>query len=181
MSDPATPTGFKKVATAGISAKTRFYNASQGVQRMNTWMRVGATSGWVLTAIDNSKATLAASQTSSTLVIPITGLKVGDVITAFALLGMINTNNTGNQVTINSALHSVQAVAGSSTDTAIANATTSSVTNANTVFNGTSAGVKSGLSITVAADTTYYILVTGTTAAAVTAAIHGALVTVTEG
>lgn len=180
MADAASPTGFKKVATAGIGAKTRFYNATQGVLRLNTWMRVGATSGWVLTAIDNSRATLAASQTNSTLVIPLVGLKVGDVITGYNLLGMINAGATGNSTTINSVLRSVQAVAGSSTDAAITNATTSKISTINAVLNSTVGGV-SGLSVTVAGDTAYYILVTGTTAAGVTAAIHGALVTVTEG
>lgn len=179
MADVASPNSIKKIATANPGAK-RYFQPLQGVKRLNTWMRVGATAGWVLTAIDNSKATLAASQTSSTLVIPITGLKVGDIITGYGLLGMINTNNTGNSVTINTALHSIQAISGSSTDTAISNATTSQVGNANFVFNSTS-GNMSGLSVTVAVDTTYYILVTGTTAAATTAAIHGALVTVTEG
>jgi hypothetical protein len=180
MADAASPTGVKKVATAGVSAKSRFLQPIQGVNRLNTWMRVGATAGWVLTGIDNSKATIAASQTNSTVVIPVTGLKVGDIITGYSLLGMINAGATGNSTTINSALHSVQAVAGSATDTAITNATTSKISTVNAVLNSTVGGV-TGLSVTVAGDTTYYILVTGTTAAGVTASIHGALVTVTEG
>jgi hypothetical protein len=179
MADAGSPNVIKKLSTAGAAAKIRRFRSTVGTLRQQTWMRVGATSGFVLTAIDNSKATMAQSQTAGTLVIPILGLKVGDTITGYSLQGMINAGVTGNSTTINSALHSVQAVAGSSTDTAITSATTSNISTVNAALNSTTA-VCTGLASVVTADTTFYILVTGTTAAAVTAAIHGALVTVTE-
>ena len=51
--------------------------------------KVGGTAGFVVGAADNLPyvATLPASQSGSTLVIPIDGLNVGDVITGFRVVG----------------------------------------------------------------------------------------------
>ena len=50
---------------------------------------MGGTAGFVVGAADNLPyvATLPASQSGSTLVIPIDGLNVGDVITGFRVVG----------------------------------------------------------------------------------------------
>ncbi len=61
--------------------------------------KVGATSGWVITGgTDFYHATLPASQTDSTLIVPITGLHIGDTLTGVSVTGQIE--SAGNNVTL---------------------------------------------------------------------------------
>lgn len=73
--------------------------------------KVGATSGWTVGAATNvgRLATMAASQTAGTLVVPINGLFWGDRITGYHLIGQIE--SAGNAVTLDAALHEVIAAA----------------------------------------------------------------------
>lgn len=61
--------------------------------------KVGATAGWVVAAADNvALVTCPASQTASTLVLPLHNLNVGDTITGFSLVGQVE--SAGGTVTI---------------------------------------------------------------------------------
>lgn len=72
--------------------------------------KVGATSGWTVRgAADSWLCTMAAGGTNSTLVIPLPGLKKGDVIHGFHLIGQIE--SAGNTVTIDAALYKTTAAA----------------------------------------------------------------------
>lgn len=128
--------------------------------QVGTRAKVGGTAGWVVAAANNLPymATMAASQTAGTLVIPIDGLHIGDTITAFKVIAQIE--SAGNTVTLDADLRAVTNVAGEPTDASIGAITQVSAT-ADTAV----AASKTGLAEVVTSGKSYYLLVTGTTAA----------------
>ena len=136
--------------------------------------KVGGTAGWTLAAADNvSLATVAASQTGSKLVIPITGLKVGDTITGFNVVGQIE--SAGGTVTLDADLRKHTAAAADVSDASVGSITQISVT-ADAIVSA----AKTGLTEVVAAGESFYLLLTATTAATTDIALQGATITVTE-
>ena len=137
--------------------------------------KVGATAGWTVAAGANTAlVTCAASQTASTLVIPIkVPLKVGWTITGFSVIAQIE--SAGGTVTLDAALRKHTTVAADVADASVGAITQVSVT-ADTAV----AASKVGLSEVVAADETFYILVTATTAGSTDIALQGITLTVTE-
>lgn len=139
--------------------------------------KVGATAGWVVAAAaDIFLLTCPASQTGSTLVIPLSGLKVGDTITAFHLVGQVESG--GNNVTIDAALRKQTAAAADVSDASVGSIT-QLVVAADTILSDANAG-KTGLAEVVAADETFYVLVTATTLASTDIALQGVAVVVSE-
>jgi hypothetical protein len=137
--------------------------------------KVGATAGWVVGAANNlgKMATLPASQTGSTLVMPITGLHVGETITGFSINGSIQ--SAGVAATLTADLRKLTAAAAGATDASIgAMAAPLSVTS-NTIVSAANA-VKTGLSEVVAAGVSYYLLITATTGASCTEEIGSAVI-----
>ena len=162
------------IDTTGLTTVKR---ASQR-RMINNGAKVGGTStvGWALGggAVDTGLlATLAASATADTLVIPIPNLKVGDTITAFSIHGQLE--SAGNTATVDADLRAMTPVAGDSTDASIGAITQISKT-ADYLINDS----KTGLSATVTAGLGYYILVTATTAASTDIQVTSVSVTVTE-
>lgn len=147
-----------------ISAGLGFVGATAG------WAKPSAHSGFTNSAIVG----LPASQTASTFVIPLTELKVGDTITAFKIEAQIE--SAGGAVTLDADLRKVTNAAANATDASIGAITQVSVT----------ADTKSEASKTlttpevVAADEQYYVLLTGTTAAATDIQLLGITLTVNE-
>jgi len=141
--------------------------------------KVGATAGWAVGAATNvgRMATMAASGTASTLVIPLPGLKVGDVITAFGLIGQIE--SAGSTVTLDCSLRSIQAAAADLTDSEAAAGFTQLSVTADTAVTSANAE-KASLTVTVAADKFYYLLVTATTGSSTDIDLAGAYIVVTE-
>lgn len=141
---------------------------------VGTRAKVGTTAGWTVGAANNLPymGTVAASQTAATLVVPIDGLKVGDTITGFKVVGQIE--SAGNTVTIDANLRAITAVAGEPTDTSVKSITQVSVT-ADTILNDSATA-----SYAVVATQTPYLLITGTTGASTDVILMGATVTVTE-
>lgn len=135
-------------------------NSFGEVYQIGTRAKVGATAGWVVGAADNLPyvATLPASQSGSTLILAIDGLRIGDIITGFTVNAQIE--SAGGTVTIDGDLRAVTNVAAEPTDASIGTMTQVSVT-ADTA----SAQAKSGLSETVTAGKSYYLKITATTAA----------------
>lgn len=126
--------------------------------------KAGATAGWTVAAAANrSGALLPASQTNSTLVIPINGLAVGDIITGFSLAGQIE--SAGGAASITAELRSLTVAAADLTDASVGAMAAPLAVTADTAMSSVNA-VKSGLSDTVAANETFYVLITGTTAGA---------------
>ncbi len=130
-------------------------------RQIGTRAKVGGTAGWVVGAANDLPyvGTMAASQAAGTLVIPIDGLRIGDVITGFKINAQVE--SAGNAVTIDAALRAVTNVAADPTDALIGAMTQVSVT-ADTAV----ASSKTGLSETVTSGKTYYLLITATTLAA---------------
>lgn len=142
---------------------------------VNAIAKVGTTSGWVVGAANNLGllATCPASQTGSTLVIPLTGVfNVGDTITGVHLVGQIE--SAGNAVTLDMALRKMTAAAADVSDASVASMTQLSVT-ADTIISSSNAGI-TGLTEVVGADETFYLLVTATTLGATDIALQGAVV-----
>lgn len=137
--------------------------------------KVGGTAGWTVGAADDLglAATCPASQTASTLVLPISGLKVGDTITAFKVVAQIESG--GNTVTLDANLRKLTTAAADVTDASVGSISQVSVTEDTAV-----AEEVTGLSEVVAADETFYVLLTATTAASTDIALQGVTVTVTE-
>ena len=132
------------------------------VHTYNTNAKVGATAGFVVDAATNiwRLATCPQNQTASTLVIPLTGLKVGDTVTAFNLLGQVESG--GGTVTIDASLRKTTAAAGDITDGEIAAMTQLSVTADTKV---SVSNTNKTLTSVVGVDEAYYMLITATTGA----------------
>lgn len=132
--------------------------------------KVGGTAGWVVNGATNALlATIPASQSASILIIPLPPMKIGTVISGFALEGFIA--SAGNSGTYDADLRKQVAAAGSITDSSVATMTQLAVT-ANTAVTAANAS-KSGLSETTAEGSSYYLKVTATTGSSVTGAISG--------
>lgn len=139
--------------------------------------KAGTTAGWVVAAGDNiGLVTLPASQTGSTLVVPINGLKVGDTITAFHLVGQIE--SAGGAVTVDAGLRKHTAAAADVADASVGTITQLAVT-ADTIMSSANTE-KAALTEVVGADETFYVLITATTAAATDIALQSVAVTVTQ-
>lgn len=139
--------------------------------------KVGATAGWVVTAgTDICHATLPAGQTASTLVVPITGLCIGDTLTAVSAMGQVE--SAGNTATLVMSIRKQTAVAADNTDAELGTDNIGNAT-ADTLLSSANLAV-TGLSEVLAEGETLYALFTGTTAASTDIALTGLLVTVTS-
>lgn len=137
--------------------------------------KVGGTSGWAVAPADNiSLVTLPASQTGSKLVIPLLGLKTGDTIQGFNLIGQVESG--GNTATLDADLRVHTAVAADVSDASVGSMTQLSMT-ADTALSASNTGTTI-TDRTVADGETFYLLITGTTAAATDVAIQGVALSV---
>ena len=143
----------------------------------NNDAKVGATAGWtVRDATDiGTLGLLPASQTDSTLVVPITGLKVGDTIEGYYLLGQLE--SAGGDVTIIANLRKLTAAAADNTDASVETVTLSHTAATDLILNSTTI-VKNGLTEVVAEGETFYMLITGTTAGSTDVALTAVVVKV---
>lgn len=137
--------------------------------------KVGATAGWTVgAAADTALATVAASQSAATLVIPITApLAVGDIITGFTVVGQIE--SAGNTATLDASLRKQTAAAADVVDALVGSMTQISTT-ADLIGNH----ALTGLTEVVATDSSYYLLLTATTAASTDIALLGVSITVKQ-
>jgi hypothetical protein len=140
--------------------------------------KVGATAGWVITAgTDKMHATLPAAQTNSTLVVPIEGLFVGDIVTAVAVGGQVE--SAGNNVTLVMSVRKQTNAAADNTDAEIGTDNVGTLT-ADTILSSANLGVTLGTAETVAENEALYVLLTGTTAAATDIDLTHLIVTITQ-
>ena len=171
------------VSTAGevvLDSSGQLKNSSNSNVRtgfttqIGTRAKVGTTAGWTVAAANDLPyvGTLAASQTASTLVLPIDGLHIGDTITGFKVISQIE--SAGGAVTLDADLRAVTNVAAEPTDASIGAITQVSVT-ADTA----SAASKTGLTEVVTSGKSYYLLITGTTAASTDTILQHCEITVT--
>lgn len=141
--------------------------------------KVGATAGWTIAAAsDTSRVTMAAGGTASTLVIPIVAaLKVGWTITGFYLVGQIE--SAGNVCTLDANMFKLTAAAADLTDASIGAITQISVT-ADTEISAANSTKTLVTPEVIAANESFYVLITGTTAASTDIDLMGVAVIVTE-
>lgn len=137
------------------------------VLQVNGRAKAGTTAGWVVAAADNlgKIATLPAAQAGSTLVLAVGGLRVGDIITGFALEGSLQSG--GNHATIIADLRVLTAAVAGATDASVGVMAAALDVTANTIASSANAA-KSGLAHTVVEGESFYLLITATTAAACT-------------
>lgn len=131
--------------------------------------QVGATAGFAFTN-NKGTATVPASQTASTLTIPLK-LKAGDIIKSFFVSGQIE--SAGGAVTVDADLRATTAAAADLTDASVG-----AITQISKTADYLIADSKTGLSHTVISGNSYYVLVTVTTAAATDVDLQGVEVTV---
>lgn len=170
--------GTKLQVLVGSTEKFVINDSVQYVQSI-AGSKVGATAGWVVNAGANvSLATLPASQTASTLVIPITyPFKVGTQIKGFSIVGQIE--SAGGTVTLTADLRKHTAAAADVADASVGAIRANVSVTADAVLSNTNAG-RGGLTEVVAAGETFYILVTATTAASTDIALQGITLTIIE-
>lgn len=144
--------------------------------QVGTRAKVGGTAGFVVGAADNLPyvATCPASQTASTLIVPLDGLKIGDVISGFKVIAQVE--SAGGTVTIDGDLRATTNVAAEPTDASIGTMTQVSVTADTAVSQA-----KTGLAEIVTSGKTYYLKLTATTGASCDIIVQACEVTVTEG
>jgi hypothetical protein len=132
--------------------------------------------GWVLDAADDkSLATLPQSQTAEIVIVPITvPLKIGWTITGWTINGQIDSG--GNAATLDGKLYKhTEATAGEATAAIGSGMTQLSKTADYKVVDG-----ESSLTEVVAADESYFLLITGTTGATTDIEIASITMTVSE-
>lgn len=136
----------------------------------------GSANGWLTTggAVNLFNYTLPASEsTTATLLIPVSGLHIGDTITGWSFRGQIESG--GGQVFVSADLRKITAVAAGNSDASVGAITRISVT-ADTVI----ASTVTGLTEVVAPDEAFYVLVSGTTAGSTDIDVIGGTITVTQ-
>ena len=139
--------------------------------------KAGLTAGWVITGGTNiNHATLPASATNATLVIPIAGLEIGDTLTAVSIQGQIE--SAGASVTLVMSVRKITNAVADNTDAQLGTATTGALV-ADTLISSANLAV-TGLTEVLAEGENVYVLLTGTTAAATDIDITGLIATVTR-
>jgi hypothetical protein len=157
------------ITTSGMTnARTAMFPAGAG--------KAGATAGWAFpsahSGFTNSGVVgLPASQSASTWVIPVQGLRVGDNIVSFTVRAQIE--SAGGAVTLDADLRKLTIAAADITDASIG-AITQVAVSADTAVSSSKTLATAEV---VAADEQYYILVTGTTAGSTDIQLLGATVT----
>jgi hypothetical protein len=141
--------------------------------------KLGSTgSGWVVNAAaDLWSSTCPASQTSETLIIPVSGLHVGDIITGGNLVGQVE--SAGGSVQINIELRKLTAAAADLTDATVSDIVRATAITADAILSVSNTTLGT-MNETVGADETFYFLVTATTAGSTDIALQGAQLKVTQ-
>lgn len=176
----ATDGGMSMGGTLAVTGAITLSNISSAVRTaqkkvITSGAKVGGTAGIVVDAANdkNSLLTCPQSKTANTAVVKIPDLKIGDTITAFSVVGQIESG--GNTVTIDADLRAQTAVAAGNTDASVGAITQVSKT-ADYLVNDS----KTGLSHTVIDGNSYYVLVTITTGATCDVDLLAITVSVTE-
>lgn len=161
------------VAVASWTSSGQITGLRALVRAFNGYSKVGGTAGWTVGggAVNTGKvATMAASQTAGKLVFPIPELPVGATITAFYVIGSIQ--SVGGAVTLDADLRMLANASAGGTDSSLGTITQIAVTAA-TAVNAANGRKVLATPQVFAADASIYALITGTTAASTTAEILG--------
>jgi hypothetical protein len=130
-----------------------------GQTLMENDMIIVTATGW--TAESYGALRLAPNKTTCKFTIPVTGLKIGDELVSFKIVGAASALSGTSATTIDASLRKVYKTAGSAlTDASIADMTQVAFAAASAIYHGSAMAAVT----TVAAGYQYYILCTGTTA-----------------
>lgn len=145
-------------------------------QQITAPAKVGATAGWVVAAGDNlgSMARCPASQSGSTLVVPVTGLPIGATITGIGINAQIE--SAGQTVTLDMSLRYQTVVAAGFSDAAVSGA---AITQVSVTADTAVAATDTFTGVAVAATVGYYLLITATTGSSTDIDVMGVTVTYT--
>ncbi len=143
---------------------------SSVTRQIGTRAKVGATAGFVVGAATNSAvvATCPASQTNATLVIPIDGLRIGEVITGLRYVAQVE--SAGGTVTTLVQLYATVNVAADVTESEIVPAV--AFGSFAVVADTAQSQLQTGYREVVTSGKSYYLLITATTAAATDIAVQ---------
>ena len=161
--------------TKRLIRKARRYNIAVVGQG-----KVGATAGWVITgATDIGHATLPASQTSSTLVVPLPPLAIGSKIRGLYACGQVE--SAGNNAALTLALKKQQNVAAANSVSEVGTKSTGNIA-ADAVLDDSNTAIAAtgGINEEVKAGFNYYALITATTAASTDIDLTHLVLTVDE-
>ncbi len=152
-------------------ARTFVYSAGLG--------KVGATAGFAIPSAHSgfTNAGIAgcpAGQTAATLMIPLSGFKSGDIITGFRVCGQIE--SAGNTATVDASLMKITNAAADN----LVVSTLGSITQVSATADAVLSAAVGDLSETVSINTSYYVLITVTTAASTDVQISHVRLNVTE-
>lgn len=137
----------------------------------------GATAGWTTEGTTNiSVATCAAGSTAATLVVPISGLEIGDTVTSVSLQGQVE--SAGNTATVTLDVRKLTTAAADVTDASLGTDGSGNIT-ADAILSSANVSV-TGLSETLVEGETLYALISATTAASTDVVATGLIVTVTR-
>ena len=131
--------------------------------------KLGAAAGWDMSS-DDGLARLPQSQTSSTLIIPVLGLNVGDVITGARVIGQVE--SVGAAVTVLFDLFKATAAEADFSEASIGSQQTTGALTADTLISAAILEIL-GEAETIGALDHVFALITGTTAAVTDVAISG--------
>lgn len=124
--------------------------------------KVGATSGWSLSGSDiGSIGNLPSDHTGSTLVIPLSGLRIGDVVSGFYLIGQMSSDaGTG---TIDATLKLASMLSDEVTTSSLGSMTQLTTNATDIKLSSSNASKSLSANHTLATDEELFLIVTGTT------------------
>ncbi|MCH8177494.1 MAG: hypothetical protein IIC09_04735, partial [Proteobacteria bacterium] len=152
--------GMGEITNADLDDIRPWLITGESIQTIhNTHAKIGATAGWVINAADDIGllGTVPAGATANcTLIVPIAGLVVGDTITAFSVVGQIE--SAGETVLLDANLRKHTAAAAD-----VADASVDSIAQISQTADYEINDSKTGLTEVVAANETFYVLLTADT------------------
>ncbi len=136
---------------------------------------VGAASGWLVTGADDGLARLPAAETDSTLVVPIKGLHIGDIVQGVQAIGQVE--SAGADVTLIMSVRKATAAVADFVDAELDTDNVGTLTADTLIADAGEVLEVVALAETLAEEELIYILLTGTTAALTDIAISGFIIT----
>jgi len=106
---------------------------------------------------------LVKNKSAKKTMVPLTGLKTGDVLKSFQLTGGVGGASVGKTTVVDAALYKAVGANGGVTTTSLG-AITQITVNADDTFDSANAAKTLATEVTIADETQYFVLVTGTTA-----------------
>lgn len=165
--------GISDLTGVGISPEAAAQLKNQTIYVPSGIGHIGGTAGFT-NAEDTGEAVCPASQTGSTYVIPIVGLRLGDIIKSYKVIGQVE--SAGNTATVDADLRRLTNAAADPSDASLGAITQVSATADTAITSSKTLATAE----TLATGEAIYLLVTVTTAAATDVRLLGVELTVSQ-